>query len=616
MCDQPSYTVQVRATQTVAEQFLWPHGDKRVVVNEGNNGLSKQWYFAWQPSAESEAAFIFEDDLEVSPLFYRWTRAAVGRYYTMDQRRLHRQMLLAVRDHIRVNGSASAASPDGLPPLERFARDAAGRPLMYGVCLQKQHLDPAHYPKRLDVRNGHRPFLFSLVGSWGPLLLPLPWRAFREWWAWRSARARASDELFPITEKLVVNHFYRNNAGIWTPWIVRFAYETGAKCLYSNLPGNASLMTNHREKGENYGTTMGAETATLSNESVQAALALAAAPAGAAPSVAYRDSLALLLSLVYFPTWRDLARWQYDLNLRRAGAFGAERLYAHEDTAAACAEGSAVPELCAALSAAAGVVAWHRALAPSAPSAALTAQHWLAAAQLLEAVLPPAATVMHLTPTPLLPLLLARFRHHVYAPRGDLSCHTRAALGGAHQLWLDAFRAALDDARGRGAAVCTTDSPVQLQTVAVVDLSHLKTQADPAAALGTAQAQLWLHGVPVAEYLLIVDVCAAAPTDLTLRGAGGGGAAAADADAEYVLVEDLCAEGKIDIGVTLFRRLGAHAASREEWARRRHAVSRQLQHDLVHRRIVLRVDDWEKKMQNSSTNLNEVFRDLIDGLQT
>ena len=38
--------------------------------------------------------------------------------------------------------------------------------------------------------------------------------------------------------------------------MVRFAYETGSKCLYSNLPGNLSLVTNHREKGENYGETM------------------------------------------------------------------------------------------------------------------------------------------------------------------------------------------------------------------------------------------------------------------------------------------------------------------------------------------------------------------------
>ena len=44
--------------------------------------------------------------------------------------------------------------------LFNFTKLYAGEPLMYGVCLQKQHLDAAHYPKKLEVRNGNRPFLY------------------------------------------------------------------------------------------------------------------------------------------------------------------------------------------------------------------------------------------------------------------------------------------------------------------------------------------------------------------------------------------------------------------------------------------------------------------------
>jgi hypothetical protein len=66
-------------------------------------------------------------------------------------------------------------------PMDRFSYETAGEPIMYGICLQKQYLDPSHYPKMLEVRNGFRPFLYSLIGSWGPLMLPLPWVAFREW---------------------------------------------------------------------------------------------------------------------------------------------------------------------------------------------------------------------------------------------------------------------------------------------------------------------------------------------------------------------------------------------------------------------------------------------------
>jgi hypothetical protein len=36
-------------------------------------------------------------------------------------------------------------------PIDQFSYETAGEAIMYGVCLQKQHLDPAHYPKKLEV---------------------------------------------------------------------------------------------------------------------------------------------------------------------------------------------------------------------------------------------------------------------------------------------------------------------------------------------------------------------------------------------------------------------------------------------------------------------------------
>lgn len=54
-------------------------------------------------------------------------------------------------------------------------------------------------------------------------------------WIWQSNKARNEGNFFPITENIVVNHFYRNNPNIWTPWMVRFAYETGI-CLFVVFP--------------------------------------------------------------------------------------------------------------------------------------------------------------------------------------------------------------------------------------------------------------------------------------------------------------------------------------------------------------------------------------------
>lgn len=159
---------------------------------------------------------------QVSPYFFTWASAAVRKYYSAGgsgQLDAHRELLAAVRRQISANDADSGDAASS--PMNAFAERFAGEPLLYGVCLQKQHLDPQRYPQRLEVRNGHRPFLYSLVGSWGPALFPLPWLAFQEWWRWRSAVSRARNVFEPLTESLVVNHWYKSNPSIWTPWIVR-----------------------------------------------------------------------------------------------------------------------------------------------------------------------------------------------------------------------------------------------------------------------------------------------------------------------------------------------------------------------------------------------------------
>jgi hypothetical protein len=184
----PHNTVQdvakVKKTTEIAETFRWPFGNKAVIARENNQGMVKQWYYSWIPASETEAAFILEDDLEVSPLFFRWSYRAVQKYYTQAQRLIHRQLLLAVKDQIRKSpvssrsdsGSGSKSTSDKETTttttmttefgtdvssvIDRFTREFAGKPVLDGVCLQKQHLDPARYPKRLSVRNGNRPFLY------------------------------------------------------------------------------------------------------------------------------------------------------------------------------------------------------------------------------------------------------------------------------------------------------------------------------------------------------------------------------------------------------------------------------------------------------------------------
>jgi hypothetical protein len=125
-----------------------------------------------------------------------WATRAAGKYYadSSSQRQLHIELLASVRKSIAwqqlTRPANRSTEKNGLEepsvtedPMDTFIRATAGRPLLYGVCLQKQHLDPTHYPNKLRVpRRGFQPYLYSLIGSWGPLLFPQSWQAFKEWW--------------------------------------------------------------------------------------------------------------------------------------------------------------------------------------------------------------------------------------------------------------------------------------------------------------------------------------------------------------------------------------------------------------------------------------------------
>ena len=76
-------------------------------------------------------------------------------------------------------------------------------------------------------------------------------------------------------------------------------------------------------------------------------------------------SLELLSALTYFPPFSQLAEWQYDLNLRRAGALGVDRLYRHAGRVAPCRRGDR-NELCIRWERLDNATLWHRAMMMSA----------------------------------------------------------------------------------------------------------------------------------------------------------------------------------------------------------------------------------------------------------
>jgi hypothetical protein len=70
-----------RKVLNFVDGFDWKFGNKVVHYRTNNVGLQAQWLEAWWPSSDHEFSFIVEDDLEVSPLFYKFVRGLIVNYY-------------------------------------------------------------------------------------------------------------------------------------------------------------------------------------------------------------------------------------------------------------------------------------------------------------------------------------------------------------------------------------------------------------------------------------------------------------------------------------------------------------------------------------------------------
>ncbi|KAL2510928.1 glycosyltransferase family protein 2 [Abeliophyllum distichum] len=164
--------------------FDWKYGEKFVHYRTSNAGLQAQWLESWWPSSDHEFAFVVEDDLEVSPLYYRFLKAVILNYYY----------------------NASNFSP-----------------MIYGASLQRPRFVPGKHGNKMHLDSGTHLFLYQLVGTWGQLLFPKPWKEFRLWYDTHKAKG-----MKPYLEGMVTNGWYKKmGERIWTPWFIKFIHSHG-----------------------------------------------------------------------------------------------------------------------------------------------------------------------------------------------------------------------------------------------------------------------------------------------------------------------------------------------------------------------------------------------------
>jgi hypothetical protein len=202
----------------------WRHGVKSVHVWRRNAGIRAQWIDTWYHSCGSveqqlrERAVILEDDLTVSPHFYRWLKAA------------H----IAYSDDPRV--ASFTLTRASLCPAK--CADLAGGP---GGDEAATH------------------FLSPLVGSWGLAPKASHWVEFRSWYHEAVATGKK-----PYVDGVITTEWYKlfetqgRENSMWSAYHVKYVSDSANPkpyILYVKAPNGTTLASNYKEKGLHYKET-------------------------------------------------------------------------------------------------------------------------------------------------------------------------------------------------------------------------------------------------------------------------------------------------------------------------------------------------------------------------
>ena len=224
--DKPNPTVdhtKYNAVVELVKAFKWKHGNVHKNFERKNAGIFKMWvrHFPVNESSTEEHCFmVLEDDVEVSPFFYLWTK----------------RVLMTYGPHAEGN--------------------------LYGFTIQRSHSiigvkKGEKWTETFHDRTVSRSSLFyryQLLSTWGQVFFPRHWNAFVDW----AVVAKNQIGFHPCVPYLVGNEWYWKAAKkIWSIWFNYFVYHSGLTNLYINYNQldksvNYALLINHRENGLHY----------------------------------------------------------------------------------------------------------------------------------------------------------------------------------------------------------------------------------------------------------------------------------------------------------------------------------------------------------------------------
>jgi hypothetical protein len=188
--------VDLAEVRKVAENFSWPHGEKKLIFHEANMGLRNHVLSCGDLSMNYDGVIVLEDDLYVSPVFYQYTLQAFD-FYKDD-------------------------------------------PKIAGISLYSHaYNETAQFPF-MPLADDSDVFFLQYASSWGQFWSKEGWASFRTWYNHQSTgdespgKLPANIELWPETS--------------WKKYFIRYIIQHN---LYFVFP-RFSLTTNFGDEGSNH----------------------------------------------------------------------------------------------------------------------------------------------------------------------------------------------------------------------------------------------------------------------------------------------------------------------------------------------------------------------------
>lgn len=206
----PDGIIDEKTYKTVLN-FKFLHGTYQIHNHTKHVGLYGQWLQTWHPTEDSkEIGVILEDDVNVSPFFYRYLKAVHKKYDSYSE----------------INGYA-----------------------LQGISIKH-----AGDPGRLKAPVGNSIFLYPVLGTWGFSPKVKNWISFLKWFKTASLK----EDFKPLVPKILPTRWYMGYKGkgpnpkIWSMWHIYYAYKNKELTVYSNSINGKGFTVGRKENGLHY----------------------------------------------------------------------------------------------------------------------------------------------------------------------------------------------------------------------------------------------------------------------------------------------------------------------------------------------------------------------------